>query len=310
NVNQLLIELRRKFNGTPQNPSLDSLKLAAHEGGDFELVPKNFSLDLPDAEELARAFYEIKYPNGWWDELEVLPKQFNAFTLQGKPFSGHLLAAKRFVRLFLSQSGHFECYSFSFGSNTLAVKGLWEEFGRQYNMASAAKADIVKVIYEKTLDKICVFFVEIPSGSQFPGIENIVEEFWEEFQNNVKTVSAQLAIGLPDGTKPNPFFLFLMDKRGLADAAYRLKVKEPFANTVSPNPIPDFTISVLNFWYARYQQNELVFRGRFKELDFTTFDAARDDFSPENTILKICEHCEFEKDSSPYQRIFYKHDEI
>ncbi|MCB0521999.1 MAG: caspase family protein, partial [Saprospiraceae bacterium] len=42
NVNQLLIELRRKFNGTPQNPSLDSLKLAAHEGGDFELVPKNF----------------------------------------------------------------------------------------------------------------------------------------------------------------------------------------------------------------------------------------------------------------------------
>ncbi len=309
NVNKLLMELRDKFKGTGQVPTLDSLKLAAHEGGDFELVPIEYSLEMPDITELARAFYEIKYPNAWWDELEVMPSRFNVFTLRGKPFSGHMLAAKRFVRLFLNQSGHFECYSFSFGSNTLAVKGLWEEFGRQYNMQASEKADIVRVIYDKTLDKICVFFVEIPSGSQFPGVEGIIEEFWDEFQTIIKDIAAQKENEQAE-SKSNPFFLFIMDKRGLSDVVYRLKVKEPFANTVSPAPIPDFTLPVLNFWFARYQQNDMVFRGRFKELNFNTFEIEKGDFSPENTILKICEYCEFQKDNSPYQRIFYKHDEL
>ena len=307
---ELFKKLKDNLKKTGSVPILDSMDLASAKGGVFTFAHKDYDAQKPDVEALKQAIFEIDYPSDWWKEMRAVPKQFNIFALQGKPESGHILAAKRFIKQFFRQSNHFECFAFTFGSSNLAVKSLWEEFGRQYNLLSGDKLEIAKAIYQVTLDKNCIFFISIPNDSQFPGVENIVEEFWDELQANIKQVAAQLEPSLGNNIPLNHFFLFVLDKRGMSDIAYRLNVKEPFANKVSPKPIPEFDLADLDFWYTSSRQNELLYKGGFRTLDFSKFRKDQGDFFPQNTILKICKLCLFPDSSSPYQQIFEKENEL
>lgn len=285
-----------------QNPRLDPLNLAAHEGGEFEFMPKGYSQEKPDPQELRNAIFQIRYPGAWWDDLYTTQLvAFNLFVFQGDRYSGQLMAAKRFIREFASYRD-FYCVTFSIGATEQEVKGIWTELGRQFNLPDATPAQITQLVYGKVKDRHCVFFIEIPPEDKSPGIEEDIATFWKDFQEALSSIYKAEEC-------PNHCIFFILDKRGRPDASYVL-AKKTYSTALAPSPIPDFKTPFLIAWHQRQSGNEAINRGSFKLLDFNSFDAEY--LKAQNTVLKICDLCGFSKiePDNPYNRIFTKYEEI
>lgn len=306
NGHQLVSAVRKKI-GKKQKPVMGPLNVAGHEDGDFILTPMGFSEELPDGEALRKAFYDIKYPGGWWDDHweDVFLEKINCFAIRGERYSGHLLAAKKFASGFVNNNPHYDCFYFETGNTSIANRSLWEQLGKKYGKPKADKERIAKDVFNQVKDKFCMFFLQIPHDAKVPQIEKQIATFWEELQDELFKIHQENSQDAADQSFKH-LILFVMDKRGqIDDTAFQLVKRHPIANHILPAPIPNFDLKKLKVWHQRKRNNERINKGPFKTLDFSSFDESKGDFQGETTIAKICELCGLNgKDFDPYKQIF------